>query len=389
MTNPSTKPDAPRIVYPKGELSPERLPRWIATPLSWLYRGVSTSARNTRLPNRPAPPDGVCIVSVGNLEVGGNGKTPFAIHLIERLVAAGQRPVYVSRGYNSAAERRNTTTAVLPAAGGPITGRCHMVERSQTNLAREVGDEGAVVARRCTAVPLAFDRDRGRAVKLAMEAFEPTHIVLDDAFQTWRAPRHFDVVLLDAERPFGNGQLLPAGTLREAPSALARADAVGINGVADAAELSAYTERVADQAGVRLPVFGMRRKLSFVDGEGKAVDPPRRAAALSAIARPQGFDDALDAAGVELSLSIRYPDHFRYGASDREFIEARAAEHDADCLVTTEKDWVKLGAGWQGRVVYVARLELDVVGFDSVWAQIEKPRTMSAASAQEAVPPKR
>lgn len=383
MTNPLAHTSNPRLVYPRGVLAPERLPGGIAAPAAWLYGALSSWARGVGLGRRPQPPAGTCVISIGNIEVGGNGKTPFAIHLINELVRRGHRPVYLSRGYGSSSESMGLTTIVGDADERPHAEKVRWLSQDTELLAHEIGDEGAVVAARTGNVPLLFDRDRRRGIAAAVEVFKATHIVIDDAFQSWRVPRHVDIVLIDRQRPFGNGRLLPAGTLREKPTALVRADFIGVNGLDADEDPNGHESTIAAAAGSGKRVFGIRRRLSFCDSSGNTVDAPSRAASLSAIARPDGFDHALVSGGVDVPLSIRYPDHYRYGRDDIALIRQAMAEDSVTTLLTTEKDWVKLATRWGAAPeVVIARLELDVVGDDAVWQEIEKPRTSSAASTR-------
>jgi len=361
------------VFYPRGVLAPERLPGVVAYPSSWIYRRLSSWARRRGLARRPAPSPDTRVVSIGNLEVGGNGKTPFSVYALARLRREGQRPVYLSRGYGSVAERLDLTTVVQPAGGGAIAGGSPVrwVDRSLGGLSQRVGDEGAVVAARCPDVPLLFDRDRRRGIATAVECFHPTHVILDDAFQSWGVGRHVDIVLLDAERPFGNGRILPAGTLREKPAALQRADIVGINGVTVGAALSDYEGIVERACGVRRPVFGVIRRVTLTKPDGSEPNSPDRVAALSSIARPEHFDASLRDVGLDVALSIRYPDHYRYSGSDVEHIRGLLASRSVAVVVTTEKDWVKLGAVWHPNSdIVVARLSLDLVGADESWVKI-------------------
>jgi tetraacyldisaccharide 4'-kinase len=321
---------------------------------------------------------------VGNIEVGGNGKTPFAAYLLDRLGERGHRPVYVSRGFKSEAERIGPITVVASGERRmSTTGDVRWVRTDHGHLSRAVGDEGAMVALKCPSTPLLFSRDKRRAVDVAIELFCPTHVVLDDAFQTWRVHRDVDVVLVDANMPFGNGRIVPAGTLREPPEALARASLIGMNGCRGRDNLDTFADKVHRLIGRQIPVFGLARGIELIDplnGEAcETVGSP--AASLSSIARPDRFDNALIEHGVDVALSIRYPDHHRYAIDDLRYAQRAARERGCACVVTTEKDWAKLrDMGLLLEGVLVARLELSTFGMD-VEAYVERPRTVSAASS--------
>jgi tetraacyldisaccharide 4'-kinase len=195
---------------------------------------------------RSAVPGLPRVVSVGNLEVGGSGKTPLALWLVERAAAAGRRVAYASRGFASAAEHGPLVTVVPAHDGAPPASLAglRIVARSAPGLADAAGDEAAVVAARAPAVPLVLARDKRRAVDVAGHLGAEI-VVVDDAFQSFALARHVDVLLLDSLHPLANGRVLPAGRLREAPSAIGRADIVVFNGAGSTADIDASKARVA------------------------------------------------------------------------------------------------------------------------------------------------
>ena len=361
------------VIYPSGKVvrhAPDRWPMsFVTTPGARLYGFVSTRVRGSRLKRRGTGWDGLHVVSVGNLEVGGNGKTPFSVYLIETLCSAGERPVYISRGYGSVAEQLNVVSVVCPNDVSPApVSDVRFLKPGSRGLSAAVGDEGAMVAGRCPHSPLVFSRDRGRAIEVARDMFHPTHVVLDDAFQTWHVHRDTDIVLLDAENPFGNGRLVPAGSLREEAAALERASWIGFNGCRDDEDLHALSKEVRARVGAgasEVPVFGLRRRLKLCDPvTGDDVPVPGRIASLSGIARPNAFDSALTEMGLDVCVSIRFPDHYDYGPRDMTKIRRALSSHEVDHIVTTEKDWVKLREGSPIERCLVARLELEVLGSD-------------------------
>jgi tetraacyldisaccharide 4'-kinase len=361
------------IVYPPGVRRVDRdgrlrkLLRPALIPVSWVYQAVSNAVRSSRAAGLSPGPAGVVVVSVGNIDVGGSGKTPLAIHLLESITAAGGRPVYISRGFGGVAERLGVVTIVPgvtnAAAVAPSGGR--VVPRTAPGLARQIGDEGAMVARRLPDVPLVLCRDKSRALEVAAGAFAPTHAVLDDAFQSWNVPRDVDVVVVDGERPFGDGWLLPAGSFREPPQALARADVIGLGGVENEDQLDRARGIVAG-AGIRTPSFGIRRRIEVVPAaSGVTGVEGSRCAVVCAIGRPDIFERQLTTAGLSPVVSFRYPDHHTYSQRDLEWISLEVERRGVDALVTTEKDMAKLadlGPPLDG--VYVARLSLELLGGD-------------------------
>lgn len=398
MTRPSRahKKDY-EVVYPRGHARwvqiPSRPPgdvlSQIMIPASLLYKTFSGLARSIRARRRRDNRHASAVISVGNVEVGGNGKTPFAIHLIGRLTDGGQRPVYVSRGFKSEADSLDLVTVLVPemkSLGGAVSCRVRVLNSRTRLLTQAIGDEGAMVAMRCPEVPLLFGRDRQRAVEVACEMFDPTHIILDDSFQTWSVARDWDIVLLDAARPLGNGRVVPAGSLREDPTALRRADVIGFNGLEGPETLETLAKWICGVVGRNMPVFGILRSLSFVDGESGATReaPGEPTASLCSVGRPSRFEAALVAHGVDLGLSLRYADHHRYLRDDIRSIDGYLADRGIQSLVTTEKDWVKLReVGAPSSTLCLARLELGVIG-ENPMGQYEKPRGEPAASSLDA-----
>jgi tetraacyldisaccharide 4'-kinase len=360
-------------------------------PAALLYRFVSLLQRQRKgIGKRFAPPD--CkVISVGNIEVGGGGKTPFCIYLLDLLARDGWRPVYISRGYRSESERlRGVVTVVLPDNLGncpPLESGVRYLERDTAELWDMIGDEGAMVAWRNPGVPLAIAGDKTAAMRAAVRLFRPSHIVLDDAFQSWGVHRDVDIVLLDAQKPFGNGRLLPAGTLREGAAALGRADGIGLNGVESvgdmtrAAEKARVDEFIFQTFDRQIPVFSIQREIRLLTACGEAaavtVGP---AATLSSIARPGAFDQLSMRCGCDVQLSIRFHDHFRYRAEDIAEIRRLARANNIRRLITTEKDWVKLrNRKWDDIDMTIARLELTVQPGDFL-QKIKKPRAELTAS---------
>jgi len=339
-------------------------------PASWIYGAFSAGIRRVRTLDPPQRHEAL-VVSVGNIEMGGSGKTPVVMKLLGTAVSVGKSGTYVSRAFHSRAERFDGVTVVgardVPVR--PVAG-IRIVRRDHADLASEIGDEAAMVARRLPDISLALSRHKTRAVAVAEAVFAPDVVVLDDAFQSWSVHRDLNIVLVDPCRPFGNGRLLPAGTLREEPAALSRADLVVVNGVRDARD-TRRVERAVRAEGLGVPVTGLERSLSFTTGtsawEPEAADPvpsldPRAlgaVATVSGIARPDAFDTLVARAGARCVLSLRFPDHHRYSADDVSAIVRRTRARGIGTVVTTEKDNVKFAPpAFAGVRVVVARLRV-------------------------------
>jgi tetraacyldisaccharide 4'-kinase len=332
------------------------------TPLSWVYRAGLGISRETGLARRgdwPAPPR---IVSVGNLEVGGSGKTPLAMLLLDAVRAAGGRAAYVGRGYGAPAGRGPLVSVVTAAGETPrldVPGVRWIDREATTSLGDLLGDEAAVVAARCRDAMVAVSRWKRDAVA-AVTAAGASAVIVDDAFQTWVLPRHRDVVLLDAERPFGNGRMLPAGPLREAPGALARADVVVFNGAKSEAELDGLKQQIERHLRPDAAVLGLTRRVRV-----EAVDPVSLEGPVwvaCGVARPDRVERDVAATGLTVAGMSAFRDHHAFGERDVRDIESSAVATGARCVVVTEKDAVKLERFAWTLPVAVARLDVALIG---------------------------
>jgi tetraacyldisaccharide 4'-kinase len=286
------------------------------------------------------------VVSLGNLTVGGTGKTPAVELAVRTLAEQGHRPAVVSRGYGRKSRGIHIVADVASIRLEP----------------EEAGDEPFLLARRLPGVPVVVGADRWAAARVAIETCGATAIVLDDGFQQRTLATSLDVVMARAVRPWGNGRLLPAGPLREPFSALARADllvAIGIGSVGRE-EVAPAAARWAPQAPI------VTATLEPVGcWEARRMEPVAltrlagaRVVPFAGIASPAAFAATLRALDVRGDLVV-FPDHHWYSAQDIRDLERRAG--DADALVTTEKDWVRLhGRLRGGPPVYVISVALQL-----------------------------
>jgi tetraacyldisaccharide 4'-kinase len=264
------------------------------------------------------------VISVGNLTVGGTGKTPAVAMLAKYFIARGKRVAVLSRGY-----------------GGSLTGEAVVSDGEQLfHSAAEAGDEPYLLASTIPGIMVVVGANRVRAGILAMERLAPDVFILDDGFQHLRLNRKLDILLLDSRRPFGNGRTLPAGLLRESRSAAERADIVIYTRCHDDEEIHHLPGKPSCRAFHHLAgVTGLR------GGEMRTFDSltGQKGVAFAGIAEPAAFFRDLEEEGLSLSAALPFPDHCRYGEGEvREILHA-AEKCGADYLITTEKDGVKLG----------------------------------------------
>ena len=259
---------------------------------------------------------GVPVVSVGNLTLGGTGKTPMVEWIARWFRAAGVRVTVVSRGYGAEAGASN--------------------------------DEALALEQNLPDVPHVQNPDRVAAAELAIEELDCELIVLDDAFQHRRIARDLDVVLLDALEPFGLGHVFPRGTLREPVEGLRRAHLVALSradmvGPERREEIHRRVRRYAPDAAWAEVVHAPRALL----GAAGQQRPPeslagRSVAAFCGIGNPAGFRHTLDACAYQVAAWREFPDHHPYEREDVESLRAWAGGLDVAAVVCTQKDLVKL-----------------------------------------------
>ncbi len=297
----------------------------LCLPLAWLYGGL-VRLRN-RLYDRPATVRraAIPVVSVGNLTVGGTGKTPIVAWLAAQLRTMHRRPAIVSRGYGGNAGRG---PLVVSKGTGPLCGpeRC--------------GDEPFLLASSLRGVPVVVGADRWAGAEAARQQGADL-VILDDGFQHRRLARDLDVVLIDARKPLGEERLLPAGRLREPLSALGRADVVLITR-ADPHERYPRLERlVREQAPAAPLLFAGHRTVGFFDTQDRPAQAPARAVAFCGIGSPEPFRDDLRAEAVDVVEFRVYRDHHVYTHDELAELQRQSRAHEA-ALVTTEKDLARL-----------------------------------------------
>ena len=264
------------------------------------------------------------VISLGNLVVGGSGKTPLVAAIARELIAAGERPAILSRGYG----RRSAVDGVVVVSDG----------QQPRVPAAESGDEPQMLARSLPGVPVLVAPDRYLAGALAERRFDCTVHILDDGFQHVQLARAIDLLLVS--RADLDERVLPSGRLREPVDAARSATALLVNGAEDDGAA------IASALGVPT-VFGLRAQYDeprLIEPFGEPLPPGtgRRVVAVAGIARPTRFFAALRAAGWDVARELVFRDHHWYTQGDLESMQRAADETKADLIVTTEKDAVRL-----------------------------------------------
>lgn len=322
----------------------------------WLYR-------NRILHDQPL---GCLVVVVGNLTVGGTGKTPVVEKFARALQERGRRVAILSRGYKSKAPPvwKKWWWALTHAEEPPP----RIVSDGKQVLldSEQAGDEPYMLARNLPGVIVLVDKNRVKSGAFAIKHFGCDTLVLDDGFQYLPLKGQLNLLLVDKTNPFGNGHLLPRGILREPIKHLRRASYVFLtksNGRRDP-ELESMIQRHNPGVDViecahrpqYLQRFGgdERQPLSFLKG--------RKVLSFCGIATPESFEKFLRDLGAQLMGRERYLDHYRYTEEDFEDLLALARQEGAECLVTTEKDAVRIPTdrAWSLPLYYL-RLEIEIL----------------------------
>lgn len=288
------------------------------------------------------------VISIGNITVGGTGKTPTAARITNLLLQRNLRVAVLLRGYK----------------GRPIQFDDETRNRAQVHW-RQEGDEAMVLKRRCPRAMVVVNPDRvagaRRAVQRGIEA-----LVLDDAFQHRRIARDLDIVLIDATAPFGYGHLLPRGLLREPTRGLRRADLIILTRAdqVDATQRTLLQRRLARLSRDKPVLTARHRVTGFTDVKGAEVpveDPTvMQAVIFAGIANFESYRKTIEGLGVHIVAAYQYPDHHDYRSDEIASLIDVAGTLEANVLLTTEKDAVKLVGRWPESACRLLVLKLDI-----------------------------
>ena len=337
---------------------------------SWKY-GAAVRARRFLYTHIPGMRKRVAahVISIGNITVGGSGKTPLVEMYANLWLRKGKRVAIVSRGYGKS--RRFPQHPGLPATVRPPQG-VRVVSDGSGRIylsAEEAGDEPQLLARRLPAAIVLVSQNRYAACQFALQELGAEVIVLDDAFQHLRVRRDEDIVAIDATNPFGNGHVVPRGSLREPPASLARATLILLtkilpeSDIDGAREARAKVQLVAPGVPVLETRYGPTHLSVRLDEETTPLDylNGKSVVAFCGIADPAFFEQTLRYLGARTVRMRPFPDHYQYGPADLASIEKDAVELKADAIVTTEKDMVRLPADVAtSRPLYAVAVEIRI-----------------------------
>ena len=297
------------------------------------------------------------VISIGNITVGGTGKTPMTIYVANFLKDLGYKVAIVSRGYKGKAEK----------IGGIVSDG-----KTLLMVPELAGDEPYMMAAKLKDVPIIVGKNRFKAGSLAIRKIEPDILVLDDAFQHLKLRRDLDLVLLDYRKPFGNGHLLPRGVMREPASALLCANAI-IFTRADTTNdkdrtplinrLRFYERNKPVYRAFHKPlVYRIINRENMIEAVEQNVDclKGRTVFAFSGLADNDNFRKTLENLECNIAGFLEFSDHYSYSDSDLKYILAAAQKNLSECLITTEKDYIRIAHKLVWTVdLYVVGIEIE------------------------------
>lgn len=343
--------------------------RWLLHGLSHIYRGI-VQLRLKLYRSRVFRPRslGCLVISVGNLTVGGTGKTPVVEMLARELQAGGRRVAILSRGYKSVPRPLllrlwdrlfKKKAAFLPRVvsdGGSL-----FLD------SRSAGDEPFMLANNLRDVVVLVDRDRVKSGLYAVEQFGADVLLLDDGLQYVRMRHAVEIVLIDSQAPFGNEYMLPRGTLREPPENLRRATHIFLTKCASENN-EALVERIRRYnrtAEIIACAHRPRHLKNFVTGEIKPLSflEGIKVGTICGIAVPESFENAVHGLGAEIELAKSYTDHHRFSKREIDTFIRRCVRRGLDAIITTEKDAVRIPRILDPEVpIYYLRVEIEILG---------------------------
>jgi len=327
---------------------------------------------------------GCLVISIGNLTVGGTGKTPIVEKFARALQAGGRRVAILSRGYKSVPRKRNWLSRLRGDADPP-----RVVSDGKSLLLDAVtaGDEPYMLAHNLKDVIVVVDKDRVKSGRFAIDKWQVDTLLLDDGFQYLHLKHRLDMVLVDRQAPFGNEFLLPRGTLRETPRNLRRASYIFIT--KNTGEPNFELMRRIRRYNRTAEVIECAHKPLYLQNVFTAERLPLESlqgtfvGSLCAIAAPESFEAALRKLGAHVDLAKRYIDHHYYTEAELMSFIKRCIRRDLAMIVTTEKDSVRMPRlpEFELKVpVYFLRVEIEILSGHESWdhcvTRVCKPKPM-------------
>ena len=330
---------------------------------------------------------GCLVISIGNLTVGGTGKTPIVEKFARALQSGGRRVAILSRGYKSVP--KSTGRTWLDRLAGNVEDPPRIVSDGNTLLLDSLtaGDEPYMLAHNLKDVIVLVDKDRVKSGLFAIDKWKVDTLLLDDGLQYLRLKHRLDVVLVDRQAPFGNEFLLPRGTLREPPRNLRRASYIFIT-KSTAESNEKLIQRIRRYNRTAEIIECAHRPLylqNLVTSERLPLERLQGTfiGAISGIAVPESFEQGLQDLGARLDLAKRYIDHHRYTVAELLSFINRCMRRDLEMIITTEKDAVRMPVLPDSEIkvpIYFLRVEIQILSGHESWehcvARICKPQPL-------------
>jgi tetraacyldisaccharide 4'-kinase len=275
------------------------------------------------------------VISIGNITMGGTGKTPFVVYTARLLAEMGFDVAILSRGY----KRLNPKDSILLMPGQTIA-----------SPEQSLGDEPALMRRHLPMTWMGISQDRFLAGNAIAKQKSPLVFLLDDGFQHRKLHRDLDIVMIDPSQPWGKNRIFPRGTLREPASELHRAGAIVINGLSDMPSIDEFETR-SGRFSFKAPIFHCTQRIHelipsacWKNAEGASIsyDLPRSAYLAAAIGNPERFSKDIHRMGIEVRGARYFRDHYRFQENDWRDCSRDAAKCGAEAIIITEKDAVKI-----------------------------------------------
>ena len=333
-----------------------KLITFILSPLGFVYLILMLIRRNLyrmKFFNSISLP--VPVISIGNISLGGTGKTPFIAWVLRKLLKEGLNPAVISRGYGSL---DSNITLVSDGKGNIMT-------------SPPASDESVMLSTLFPNVPIVTGRNRILAGEKVISEFNADVILIDDGFQHLKLKRNFDFLLFRGSNPFGNGRVFPSGILRESISNSKYANAFLVTG-------EDKEEGASKLANLNLPIPIFKGELVFekifcadnnLNIQFEDIKSSR-ILALSGIGNPDSFDEILEKHNLLITEHLRFPDHIFYNKRTLEKIEGKIQKLNADYIITTEKDGVKLKNFKFKIPLLVVTVKMKIDDPDSLWKLI-------------------
>lgn len=334
-----------------------RIYRMLCYPLSFIY-GAMIWLRNKLYDKnifRSLKNNTCKVISVGNISVGGTGKTPVIKFLADYLKASGFKVAILSRGY-----KRKSKGSVVVSDG----------KRVLSDILQS-GDEPFLLAKKLPGVPVVTESDRYKGASLISERFQPDVILLDDGFQHRRLFRDLNIVTVDASTGFGRGLLLPAGFLREPLSSLCRASLIWLTRVDQAKEADVLIAKI--KKNTRAPIISSYHEAADLihanthDRFPLSFLRQKKVLLFSGIANHSAFEDTVKALGSNVVFHKKFPDHYHYRARDIETITGLSQNNNVQLILTTEKDFVRVTEFVDDKFqIYYLTIEIRICNDDDI-----------------------